>query len=501
MLSPRLALQWPFRLQVFSEAALNSSARQQKSKLADMAFLVRSFEAVRAGHFLQRLRHRLFPKPKIFISYAREDVALAMFLFQELGKKGFDIYLDKEKTLAGEQFLAVIVSHLRRCDAVLALLSEHSVKSEWCQAELYYAHALRRTLVPVRMRPEGDPLALPQPMALLQRETQYLPLSDENGRAELVRRISQRFEVIRRRVRQRWIRNGVLILTAVGGLAWGLHSGVAMALRAWDRGDLLSRIERAQTVLRREMVEQVAQRFADDGTLRSKLLLMADDPERSTSARLNARIFAAALAAGKGRWALENLDWSHSRFENGELTEVTFRTGALHDVDFRNVSFSGVVWNEAPGFGISGSSFSGCRFNGGWFSRTNVIDTAFVNCTFYGTTLEISGFAAVRFKSRVANPQSEVIQAGEVTTFENATISNCIEPPAPDTLDFGGPANEVEFTDVVFESCRFRGFIRPSWFKKCHFQNCIFPPTPAFEELQKGGNSLTGCTRLNELCP
>jgi hypothetical protein len=47
-------------------------------------------------------------------------------------------------------------------------------------------------------------------------------------------------------------------------------------------------------------------------------------------------------------------------------------------------------------------------------------------------------------------------------------------------------SNEVTFVDVVFESCRFRGVIGPSWFKECHFKNCTFPMALALEELEKG---------------
>src|SRR5205823_7245260 len=118
----------------------------------------------------------LFPRPRIFINYAREDLEVAMSLLTPLEKAGFDVYLDKEKTLAGEQFLGVIVRHLQRCDAVLALLSPHSAQSEWCHAELYYAYALQRTIVPVRLE-ERERLDIPAPLMLLQRETQYVSLS------------------------------------------------------------------------------------------------------------------------------------------------------------------------------------------------------------------------------------------------------------------------------------------------------------------------------------
>src|SRR5258708_4656361 len=125
----------------------------------------------------------LFPRPRIFISYAREDVEAAMSTLTPLEKAGFDVYLDREKTLAGEQFLAVIVRHLRRCDAVLAFLSVHSAQSEWCHAELYYAYALQRTVVPVRLD-ESETLNIPAPLTLLQRETQYVSLSGGGDNAQ-----------------------------------------------------------------------------------------------------------------------------------------------------------------------------------------------------------------------------------------------------------------------------------------------------------------------------
>jgi uncharacterized protein YjbI with pentapeptide repeats len=247
---------------------------------------------------------------------------------------------------------------------------------------------------------------------------------------------------------------------------FSVPSGVRSFRHVLERSDLLRQIEHAETIISRDMVERTTKHFANDGILYAKLLSLSADAQRSPITRLNAAVLAPAAVGKHGslqnRWYVENILWEHSSYRDGNLTTVTFRSGSVQSVNFDNVSFSGVVWNEGPGFGISGSSFSGCSFNGGWFSRTKVNETAFVNCTFYGTTLEISGFGAVRFESHVADPQSEIIHSGEVTIFENATIANCTEPPAPGTLDSGGPANEVTFVGVVFESCRFRGVIRPS---------------------------------------
>lgn len=190
-----------------------------------------------------------------------------------------------------------------------------------------------------------------------------------------------------------------------------------------------------------------------------------------------------------------------SSLRNAELSEVTFRSGAINSVQFSDVSFGGVVWNQGPDFTIGSSAFTRCRFYGGQFDRTTAIDTDFINCLFYGTEVELSGFGAVRFSSKQDNADSPVITDGTVTAFESAVITNCLEPPAPGVLDFGGSQNEVKFTNVVFESCRFRGFIRPEWFASCSFNRCIFPKALALAQIEKAGNSLTESSQLEENCP
>jgi hypothetical protein len=306
-----------------------------------------------------------------------------MSMLTPLEKAGFDVYLDREKTLAGEQFLAVIVRHLRRCDAVLAFLSVHSAQSEWCHAELYYAYALQRTVVPVRLD-ESETLNIPAPLTLLQRETQYVSLS--GGGDNVLGAVERRFRVVRRRSRWQWTRRAFLVLAAVSFLAWGLHSGFSMLLRGFDRTRLISRIERSQEVLRNLTLTK----FQGDERLRSNLLAMAEDRERPIHTRLNARIIASALGNREKRWYLNSLKWNQSSLGNAELSDVTFQTGVINHVKFDDVSFGGVTWNPGPDLSVGSCHFTRCRFYGGEFARTNVVDVDFTNCLFYGTELDRS---------------------------------------------------------------------------------------------------------------
>lgn len=64
----------------------------------------------------------------IFISYAREDLAVANRIFQNLEKNGYSPWLDTEKILAGEEWWdTVIKPNLKRANFALVIISETSI--------------------------------------------------------------------------------------------------------------------------------------------------------------------------------------------------------------------------------------------------------------------------------------------------------------------------------------------------------------------------------------
>ena len=56
-----------------------------------------------------------------------------------------------EKLLVGEHFISKITHQVRKSDAIIAILSEHSARSQWCQAELHQAIALEKMIFPIRI--------------------------------------------------------------------------------------------------------------------------------------------------------------------------------------------------------------------------------------------------------------------------------------------------------------------------------------------------------------
>jgi hypothetical protein len=86
------------------------------------------------SEFLAELAHRLAaeggvvaeaaplgPRPRVFISYAREDGALASRLFDGLGRSQFEPYLDQDAMVGGENWDQRVRDELAATDYVLVL--------------------------------------------------------------------------------------------------------------------------------------------------------------------------------------------------------------------------------------------------------------------------------------------------------------------------------------------------------------------------------------------
>lgn len=71
----------------------------------------------------------------VFISYAREDAAIARHLREVLNKDGFEVFND-QAFVAGANFSKVITEELQNAKAVVVLLSRNSRRSKFVEAEL-----------------------------------------------------------------------------------------------------------------------------------------------------------------------------------------------------------------------------------------------------------------------------------------------------------------------------------------------------------------------------
>src|SRR5262249_13892841 len=78
------------------------------------------------GQDKPHIRVSISTSPRIFISYAKEDVRSADEIKRLLKLAGFDPWMDSTGLLAGEAWEARLVQAVRTSDFVVALLSEHT---------------------------------------------------------------------------------------------------------------------------------------------------------------------------------------------------------------------------------------------------------------------------------------------------------------------------------------------------------------------------------------
>ncbi|HEX5548997.1 MAG TPA: TIR domain-containing protein, partial [Ktedonobacterales bacterium] len=97
----------------------------------------------------------------VFISYSRVDSAAIDHLQAELISYGFATWVDRQHLEGGDVWAAGIERAIQGCDVVVVGLSPDAVASPWVTNELFYAHNLKKQIIPVVIRPvESIPLLL-----------------------------------------------------------------------------------------------------------------------------------------------------------------------------------------------------------------------------------------------------------------------------------------------------------------------------------------------------
>lgn len=99
----------------------------------------------------------------IFISHASNDNAFATRLRYWLENQGHrSLFMDFDSEFgiaAGQKWEQELYKHLRECRAVIVLCSENSMSSRWCFAEIIFAKALSKHIIPLVIEPcKVDPM-------------------------------------------------------------------------------------------------------------------------------------------------------------------------------------------------------------------------------------------------------------------------------------------------------------------------------------------------------
>lgn len=86
----------------------------------------------------------------IFLSYSRIDKALVPPLLKGLDRLRHEVWLD-EQLEGGQTWWDEVLAQLRACDVALVCVSEAMLDSDACKAELRYAQALGKPVLPVAL--------------------------------------------------------------------------------------------------------------------------------------------------------------------------------------------------------------------------------------------------------------------------------------------------------------------------------------------------------------
>ena len=95
-----------------------------------------------------------------FISYSRHDDAAVRVLIADLERTHRDTWLDQQLG-GGEEWWQEILDQIRRSEVFVLALSDHSLTSRPCRAELDYAMALGIPVLPVQVGEIGSLRTLP----------------------------------------------------------------------------------------------------------------------------------------------------------------------------------------------------------------------------------------------------------------------------------------------------------------------------------------------------
>lgn len=79
------------------------------------------------------------PTASCFISYNHADKALARTIYDGLTAEGYRVWIDEGELRVGDSLITAISEAIDRVDFLIALVSEHSVASNWCQKEVSLA--------------------------------------------------------------------------------------------------------------------------------------------------------------------------------------------------------------------------------------------------------------------------------------------------------------------------------------------------------------------------
>ena len=96
-------------------------------------------------------------KHDIMISYSSKMKRVAQDIYHTLQENQYDVWIAPYSIPNGEDYINEIYAAIDNSEVVLFVLSEPSLKSEWCQKELIYAIESNKKILPVQIKRVDNP--------------------------------------------------------------------------------------------------------------------------------------------------------------------------------------------------------------------------------------------------------------------------------------------------------------------------------------------------------
>jgi hypothetical protein len=431
-------------------------------------------------------------KPRLFISYSRQDNRFVDRLVTALTKRGFVVFRDTSGISPGDNFVSTIMKELKQAVGVVAVISEAYARSSWGRAELYTALVSRKITIPVILS-NVSLNVLDEPLRRLMQDTNYVsadpnkndPVLFEGFAALLAAaRTRHRLFVIRR------IASFAVPLLLIAGMVWWGANNVNRLDQSRRRDQVIAELINAKRTIQHDRIVQLASTVAGDREAFGDLLFLTKDPAISDVGRFNAIALESELRKGQRvyRWYPRDLDIDRAVLAGLVMANVSFLGGHWANVQITDSTFSGAFWPKDDGVSLSGTRFDNVLFYGSEFEAINAVDVSFVNSKFRGSSIDTTNFSKVRFTTETPATEGTPIISPYFTVFERSVVTSHRERPEPNVLDLTQVGDDIVFDDVLFVDCRLEGWFRPEWFRHSSFERCVLPESLSPEELRKAGN-------------
>jgi hypothetical protein len=141
----------------------------------------------------------VFKPDSVFLSYAREDLAVAMQVWQALDHAGVDVWFDKQRLEVGDSFRLEIEKNIENCSYFVPLISRHTAQME----KRFFQREWKKAIDEAPAWPEGHPFIQPLLIDDVEITAPGIPSAFRQYHALRLDELSAFVEAARLRIRER----------------------------------------------------------------------------------------------------------------------------------------------------------------------------------------------------------------------------------------------------------------------------------------------------------